>query len=127
MRFTRLAATLAAMLTAIMVALSIGSVAEAATKPLHQVVAASSGETRTDGIFYTKGTVITGVGQRVYLQQRTRSNPSFRTVKSVRSNTTTGRFIIKFRGKCGAGYRIVVRETASRARTAIRIGRVTCS
>ncbi|KRA30841.1 MULTISPECIES: hypothetical protein [unclassified Nocardioides] len=140
MRFTRIMTMLVAVFTAALIGLTTASTAEAATKtspvstqavaakPYHTVKYLDAGKVPgTRSTFYVKGRLTSAPGYRVYLQQRTAAHPTYRTVKSTVSASDTGRFVIKFTGPCGAGYQIVIRETYSFARTAIRLGRIYCS
>lgn len=117
MRFTRLFTAVVALLMAAIVGFttttpSNAAATAAAAKPAHQISNFSSGETSTANVFYAKGLAWTAKGHRVYLKYWTKDRDRSTLVKSTVADPTSGRFVFKFRGPCGAKFYIAIREDA---------------
>lgn len=130
MRITRLFVALVAIFTVGLAGLTTSAYAAEGTadraKPRHVVSYLQSGETARDGVFFTKGRLTKAKGRAVYLQTRTAKKPTWRTVTGERSARSNGKFGFTFRGKCGAAYRLVIKEGVNYRRTEIRVGKVKC-
>lgn len=130
MRFTRLFVALVAIfsvgLTGLMTSAHAAEGTADRAKPRHVISYLQSGETARDGVFYTKGRLTKAKGHAVYLQVRTAKKPKWRTVTGERSARSNGKFGFTFRGKCGAAYRLVIKESPSYRRTEQRVGKVRC-
>jgi hypothetical protein len=131
MRFTRTITLLVAALTATLLGLSVApsqaapSVGQTAAVQYHVVNNLSAGEIRNSGKFKVSGNAITYKGKKVILQ---RKNPggAWRTYTRKATSVTTGHFRIRFDGRCGSAWRIVLKASGPYAKTTIKIGRIRC-
>lgn len=132
MRYSRALPVLLAALLVPLLALTAGAPTGAAgatvavDKPRHVIRDLQAGQTRTEGVYFVRGRLVTAKGHFVHLQRRTRAHPEWRIVDSVRARYDTGRFRMTFSGPCRSEWRLLVRETRRYARTTWYLGRIVC-
>ena len=137
MRMTRLVTALVAVFAATVLGLTATTDARAATPtthavaqkalPRHVVTNLRSVQVKGTRIVYIKGNLKSAPGIRVYLQaHKNGGRPGYQAVTSVRSSPSTGAFSIRFKGRCGTAYRIVIKPTVRYSLYKMYVGTFVC-
>lgn len=92
--------------------------------PLHDVRWQRAGETARDGVFFSRGKVVTYKGRVVKLQRAATRHGRYRTIKTDRTTASEGVWSVKFRGRIGTHWRILIPETNWARTTRVYIGRI---
>lgn len=132
MRITRIITAFVAAFTAAMLGLTMApsqaatGTADRAAAPQHQIPNLQAGEIRNTGRFYAKGNAVTYKGKKIILQRKNKGARSWSTVQKQRTDASTGRFKVKFRGKCGSKWRLVLKASGGYAKTNVKLGKIIC-
>ncbi len=139
----RILTALTAMVTAVLLGLTIAPAAHAESwqrpaasdratdtdnerqaKPRHVIRRFVADEIRNTGRFFVRGKAITYKGKIVQLQRANRQRGPWRTVKGDRASRRNGYFRITFDGPIGTHFRLVLRETRNYRLTKVYIGSI---
>jgi len=91
--------------------------------PLHDVRWARRGE-RREGIFFSKGKVVTWKGKKVKLQSARNRNGRWTTVKSDKTTASEGVWDLSFNGKTGRHYRVLIPKANWARATKVYVGKI---
>jgi hypothetical protein len=100
------------------------SASERGALPLHDVRWTRRGETQREGIFFTKGRVTTWKGKVVKLQSSRSRTGRWTTVKRDRTTKARGVWSIRFDGKIGRHYRVLIPKANWARATRVYVGKI---
>ena len=101
-----------------------GVTSERAALPLHDVRWARRGETSREGIFFSRGKVVTWKGRDVKLQSARSRTGRWTTVKRDRTTADEGIWSFKFDGKVGRHYRVLIPKANWARATKVYVGKI---
>ena len=92
--------------------------------PLHDVRWARRGETRREGIFWSRGKVVSWKGKRVKLQSARNRAGRWTTVKTDTTTAAEGVWSFTFDGKTGRHYRVLIPKANWARATKVYVGKI---
>jgi hypothetical protein len=91
--------------------------------PFHDVRWARRGETSREGIFFSRGKVVTWKGRLVKLQTK-RGDNAWHAIKKDRTTAAQGVWSFRFNGRIGNSYRVLIPECNWARATPVFIGKI---
>lgn len=91
--------------------------------PLHDVRWARRGEVR-EGVFFSSGKVVTWKGRRVLLQSARSRTGRWTTIKTDLTTASQGIWYLRFEGRIGRHYRVLIPEANWARATRVYVGKI---